>query len=80
MTEDAFECLAHLGTSPRPKRATLSEDMLRNGLGDMGNCHIPRELWDRLVPPGLPERLQGVCLPAGKGYPSPETKVMLEVP
>ena len=42
-------------------------------------CPIPRELWDELVPAGLPERLRGVQLPEGKGYPTPETEVMLEV-
>ena len=50
MTEDAFESLAHLGASPRSKKAALSEEILRSGLGDMGSCPIPRELWDRLVP------------------------------
>ena len=53
MTEDAFESLAHVGTFPRPKKATLSEEILRRGLGDMGNCPIPRELWDRLVRAGM---------------------------
>ena len=63
----------------QPKRASISEEILRKGLGEMGNCPIPRELWDELVPAGLPERLRGVRLPEGKGYPSPETEVMLEV-
>ena len=44
MTEDAFESLAHLGTSPRPKKA--NEEILRKGLGTWGivlsplNCGI----------------------------------------
>ena len=45
----------------------------------MGECAIPRELWDELVPASLPECLRGVQLPEGKGYLSPETEVMLEV-
>ena len=44
MTEDAFESLAHLGTSPRPKKASISEEILRKGLGVVGNCPIPRDL------------------------------------
>ena len=79
MSEDAFESLAHLGTSLRPKKGTLSEEILRKGLGDMGICPIPTDLWDRLVPAVLPARLRRVRLPEGKGYPSPETEVMLEV-
>ena len=79
MREDAFESLVRLGTSPRPKKASISDEILRNGLGEMGECSIPRELWDKLVPASLPERLRGVQLPEGKGYPSPETEVMLEV-
>ena len=79
MTEDAFESLGHLGTSPRPKKATISDEILRKGLGEMGECSIPRELWDELVPASPPERLRGVHLPEWKGYPSPETEVMLEV-
>ena len=79
MTEDAFESLAHLGTSPGPKKASILVEILGEGLGEMGNCPIPRELWDELVPAGLPERLRGVRLPEGKGYPSPEREVMLEV-
>ena len=79
MTEDSVESPAHLGTSPRPKKATLSEEILRKGLGDIRNCPIPHELWDRLIPVGVPDRLHGVCRPAGKGYPSPETEVMLVV-
>ena len=79
MTEDAFESLAHLGTSPRPKKATISDEILRRGLGEMGACPVPRDLWDELVPASLPERLRRVQLPEGKGYPSPETEVMLEV-
>ena len=77
MTEDAFDSLAHLGTSPRPRKAQVSEEILRKGLGDMGSCPIPPELWDRLVPGGLGDRLRGVSLPEGKGYPSPATKVLL---
>ena len=79
MTEDAFESLAHLGTSPRPKKASISDEILRRGLGEMGACPIPREMWDELVPASLPERLRGVQLPEGKGYPSSETEVMMEV-
>ena len=79
MTEDTFESLAHPGTYPRPKKATPSEDILRKGLADMGSCPIPCEPWDRLVLAGLPARLRGVRLPAGKGYLSGETEVMLEV-
>ena len=79
MTEDAFESFALVGTSPKPKKASISEEVLRKGLGEMGNCPIPRERWDELVPAGLPERLRGVRLPEGKGYASPETEVMLEV-
>ena len=79
MTEDAFESLAHLGTSPRPKKACNSDEILRKGLGEMGACPIPRELWDELVPARLPERLRGLQLLEGKGYPSSETEVMLEV-
>ena len=33
MTEDTFQSLAHLGTSPRPKKATISDEILRRGLG-----------------------------------------------
>ena len=29
MTEDAFDSLAHLGTSPRPRKAQVSEEILR---------------------------------------------------
>ena len=79
MTEDAFESLANLGTFPRPKKASISEEILHKGLGEMGNCPIPSELWDELVPAGLPERLRGVRKPEGKGYPIPEMEVMLEV-
>ena len=79
MTEDAFESLAHLVTSPRPKKASISDEILRKALGEMGESSIPRELPDELVPARLPERLRGVRLPEGKGYPSPETEVMLEV-
>ena len=79
MTEDTFESLAHLGTSPLPKKATISHVILRKGLGEMGECSIPRELWDKLVPASLLERLRGIQLREGKGYPSPETEVMLEV-
>ena len=79
MTEEAFESFAHPGTSPCPKKATISDEILRKGLGHMGECSIPRELWDELVPASLPERLRGVQLPEGKGYPSLETEVMLAV-
>ena len=79
MTEDAFESLAHVGTSPRPKKASISDEILRKGLGEMGECSFPRELWDELVPASLSERLLGVRLPEGKGYPSPATEVMMEV-
>ena len=78
MTEDAFESLAHLDTSPRTKKATISDEILRKGLGEMGECPIPRELSAELVPANLPERLRGVQLLEGKGYPSPETEVMME--
>ena len=54
-------------------------EILRRGLGEMGACPIPRDLWDELVAASLPERVRGVQLPEGKGYPSPETEVMLEV-
>ena len=77
ITEDAFNSLAHLGTSPRPRKAQVLEEILRKGLGDMGSCPIPPELWDRLGPEGLGDRLQGVSLPEGKGYPSPATEVLL---
>ena len=79
MTEDAFQSLAHLGTSLGPKKASISEEILRKGLGEMGNCPIPRELWNELVPAGQPERLCGMRLPDGKGYPSPEMEVMFQV-
>ena len=79
MIVDAFESLAPLGTPRRPKKAALSEEILRKGLGDMGSCPIPRELWERIVPAGVLERLRGVRLPEGKGYPSPATEVMVEV-
>ena len=79
MAEDAFESLAHLGTFPRPKKATLSEEILLKGLGDMGNCPIPPELWDRIVCASLAARLRGVHVPEGMGYPSRELEVMLEV-
>ena len=75
-----FEDLAHLGTSPRPTKAWISDEILRKGLGEMGNCPIPRDHWDELVLAGLPDRLCGVQLPEGKGYPSLETEVMFEVP
>ena len=45
----------------------------------MGSCPIPTELWDMLVPAGLPAGLRGVCLPDGKGYPSAEIEVMVVV-
>ena len=48
MTEDVFESLAHVRTS-------ISDEILRKGLGEMGDCPIPRELWDELVPASLPE-------------------------
>ena len=79
MTEDAFESLAHLGTPARPKKATILDEILRRGLGEMAACPIRRDLWDELVPASLPKRLRGVQQPEGKGYPSPETEVMLEV-
>ena len=79
LTDDALESLAHLGTSPWPKKASISEEILRKGLGEVGNFPIPRELWIELVLAGLPERLRGVRLPEGKGYLSPEMEVMLEV-
>ena len=60
MTKDAFESLVHLGTPRRPKSTSISEEILRKGLGEVGNCHIPRELTDELVPAGLPERLRAV--------------------
>ena len=60
MTEDAFESLAHLGTSPRPRKATISDEILRRGLGEMGECPIPRELWESS------SRL--ACLSACAGY------------
>ena len=31
MTEDAFESLAHLGTSPSPTKASISEEILLKG-------------------------------------------------
>ena len=71
MTEDTFESLAHMGTSPRPKEASLLEEILPKGFGEMGNCPVPNELWDEIVPEGLPAHLRGVRLPKGKGYPSP---------
>ena len=79
MNEDALESLAHLSTCPTPKKASISEEILRKGLGEMGQYPIPRELWDELLPAGPPERLRGVRLPEGKGHPSPRMEVMLEV-
>ena len=55
MTEDAFESLTHLGTSPRPKKATISDEILRKGLGEMGECPIPRDLLGQ-ARPGEPPR------------------------
>ena len=79
MTEVAFESLAHLGTPHPPKKASISDEILRKGLGGMVKCPIPRVVWHELIPTSLPQGLHGVRLPEGKGYPSPETEVMLEV-
>ena len=75
-----LEDLAYLGASPRPTKAWTLDEILRKGLGEMGNCPIPNDLWDELVLAGMPERLCGVQQPEGKGYPSSETEVMLGVP
>ena len=57
--EDAYNFLAHVGTSPRPRKAQMPADIPGRGLGDMGKCPIPRELWDCLVPSGLAAQLWG---------------------
>ena len=68
MTEDAFESLEHLGSSPKPKTATVSEEILCKGSDDIGSCAIPRVPWDRPVPAGL--RGLGECFfRLGRGTP-----------
>ena len=70
MTEDAFESLAHLGTSHRPKKATISDEILRRGLGEMGVCPIPSSL-GRARPGESPKAPSRGIATGGEGLPEP---------
>ena len=73
-TPQAYGSLAHSGTSPRPRPAVITDAILRKGLGEIGSCAIPEELW----PEGLEERVRRVDLSEGRGYPSPIASIVLE--
>ena len=45
-----WESLLHDSTSPKLLMQCISEEVLRRGLGVVGNIPIPADIWDRYVP------------------------------
>ena len=47
----AWDSINHLSTSPKPKRASITPQVLQAGIGEVGCYRITEEEWDEVVPP-----------------------------
>ena len=53
ITIEGWESLLHENTSPFPRMAATTADLLTKGIGKVGTVPIPLEVWDSIVPPSL---------------------------
>ena len=47
----AWDSINHLSTSPKPKKASITPQVLQAGIGEVGCYRITEEEWDEVVPP-----------------------------
>ena len=47
----AWDSINHLSTSPKPKKASITPQVLQAGIGEVGCYRISEEEWDEVVPP-----------------------------
>ena len=51
LSPEAWESLNHLSTSPKPKLARVTPEILAAGIGEVGCYQMTEREWDEIVPP-----------------------------
>ena len=51
LSPEAWDSLNHLSTSPKPKFARVTPEILAAGIGEVGCYHMTDREWDEIVPP-----------------------------
>ena len=47
----AWDSINDLSTSPKPKKASITLQVLQAGIGEVGSYRITEDEWDEVVPP-----------------------------
>ena len=76
ITIEGWESLLHENTSPIPRMAAITAELLTKGIGKVGTVPILQEVWDSIVPPSFNSTAAG----GGVGLKplSASTKTMLD--